>query len=90
MHAVRRGWCFAARMRLKFKAAKVKFYLTTKIKFARHEGRISFAAKDKILSAKIGAVSAQSLREMKFKDRASYTRMPMYTAHYFSECQIAV
>jgi len=27
----------------------------TKIKFARHEGEISFATKDKILSAKIGA-----------------------------------
>lgn len=42
-------------MRLKFNAAKVKFYLATKIKFARREGEISYAAKDKILSAKLGA-----------------------------------
>ena len=55
MRAVRSGGYFAARMRLKFKAAKAEFYQTTKIKFARREGEISFAAKDKILSAKIGA-----------------------------------
>ena len=42
-------------MRLKFKATKAEFYPATKIKFARREGEISFATKDKILSAKISA-----------------------------------
>jgi hypothetical protein len=41
------------------KAAKAEFYQTTKIKFARREGEISFVAKDKILSAKFGADSAR-------------------------------
>ncbi len=46
-------------MRLKFKATKFKFYPATKIKFTRRAGEISYAAKDKILSAKIGAGSAR-------------------------------
>ncbi|WP_297950775.1 hypothetical protein [uncultured Campylobacter sp.] len=58
----------------------------TKIKFARREGEISLLRRIKFYPQS----STQTLREMKFKDRASYTRMPMYTAHYFSECQIAV
>lgn len=53
------GGCFAARVRLKFKAAKAEFYRTTKIKFARREGEISYAAKDKILSAKLSAGLAE-------------------------------
>ena len=41
------------------KAAKVEFVRATKIKFARHEGEISFAANDKILFAKFGAGLAE-------------------------------
>jgi hypothetical protein len=35
------------RVRLKYKATKAEFYRMTKIKFARREGGISFAANDK-------------------------------------------
>nr|WP_314373387.1 hypothetical protein [uncultured Campylobacter sp.] len=37
----------------------MKFYLATKIKFARRAGEISFSVKNKILSVKIGAGSAR-------------------------------
>ena len=47
------------RARLKFKTVKAEFYRATKIKFARREGEILYAAKDKILSAKFGAGSAR-------------------------------
>jgi hypothetical protein len=73
-------------VRLKFKSGESGILPATKIKFTRREGEISFAANDKIYPQS----SAQARREMKFKNRASYTRMPMYTARVFNKRQMAV
>ncbi|MFC2528853.1 MAG: hypothetical protein ACFNVQ_07230 [Campylobacter sp.] len=53
----------------------------TKIKFVRREGEISLLRRIKFYPQR----STQTRREMKFKDHASYTRMPMYTARSFNK-----
>ncbi|WP_298785747.1 hypothetical protein [uncultured Campylobacter sp.] len=60
----------------------MEFYRTTKIKFARREGGISFAANDKNFIRKDRCGLAC---EMKFKDHASYARRSMYTARSFNK-----
>jgi len=66
---------------VKIQRTKVKFYRTTKIKFTRREGEISLLRRIKFYPQR----STQTRREMKFKDHASYTRMPMYTARSFNK-----